>query len=126
MSITRSYNKHTDTYYAYDTTYEWDEKLQKKVQHKKCIGKIDPETNEVIPTGKRGRPARRKPTQIPAREHTDAREPHGLSREDVLPELKSLRHRIESIEASVSRAADDLNMLRESIVALMNRLHPED
>ena len=30
MTITRSYNKHTDTYYAYDTTYVWDEKTQKK------------------------------------------------------------------------------------------------
>lgn len=61
MTITRSYNKHTDTYYAYDTTYVWDEKTQRKVQKKRCIGKIDPETDEIIPTGKRGRPRREKP-----------------------------------------------------------------
>jgi len=54
MAITRSYNKHTNTYYAYETSYVWDEKTQKKVQKKRCIGKFDPETDEIIPNGKRG------------------------------------------------------------------------
>ena len=48
MSITRSYNKYTNTYYAYDTSYVWDEKAQKKVQVKRYIGKFDPETDEII------------------------------------------------------------------------------
>lgn len=48
MSITRSYNKYTDTYYAYDTSYVWSEKAQKKVQQKKCIGKYDPDTGEIM------------------------------------------------------------------------------
>ncbi|MCC8100989.1 MAG: hypothetical protein LIP11_01585 [Clostridiales bacterium] len=57
MSITKSYSKHTGIYYAYDTTYEWDEERQKKVQHKRCIGKYDPITGEIIPNGKVGRPS---------------------------------------------------------------------
>lgn len=57
MSITKSYNKHTNTYYAYDTTYEWDEERQKKVQRKRCIGKYDLSTGEIIPNGKVGRPS---------------------------------------------------------------------
>ncbi len=56
MSITKSYNNRTGCYYAYDTNYEWDEKLQKKVVHKKIIGKFDPVTGELIPNGKVGRP----------------------------------------------------------------------
>lgn len=56
MSITKSYNKHNGVYYAYDTQYVWNEKLQKKVQQKKCIGKYDPVTGEIVPNGKRGRP----------------------------------------------------------------------
>jgi hypothetical protein len=56
MSITRSYNKHTGTYYAYETSYEWDESLKKKVQRKRCIGQFDPVTDEIIPNKKRGRP----------------------------------------------------------------------
>ena len=56
MTITRSYNKHTNTTYAYETSYVWSEELQRKVQKKKCIGKFDPQTDEIVPNGRRGRP----------------------------------------------------------------------
>lgn len=58
MSITKSYNKQTGIYYAYETTYEWSDEKQKKVQRKRCIGHFDPQTGEVIPNGKVGRPSR--------------------------------------------------------------------
>ena len=54
MTITKSFNKKTGIYYVYETEYVWDESKQKKVQHRRCIGKIDPETGEVIPNEKRG------------------------------------------------------------------------
>lgn len=57
MSITKSYNRRTKTTYAYETTYEWDSSQQKRVQRKHCIGQFDPETGEIIPNGKRGRPS---------------------------------------------------------------------
>lgn len=55
MSITRSYNKHNNTYYVYDTQYVWSEEKQRKVPKRTCIGKWDPETDQVIPTGSEGR-----------------------------------------------------------------------
>lgn len=57
MSITKSYNRRTKTTYAYETTYEWDPSQQKRVQRKHCIGQFDPETGEIIPNGRRGRPS---------------------------------------------------------------------
>mgnify|MGYP006988845202 FL=1 len=54
MAITRAFNKHSGVYYAYDVQYVWSEEAQKKVQVRKCIGKFDPETNQVVPNGKRG------------------------------------------------------------------------
>ena len=56
MTITKSYNKHTNTWYVYDTTYVFDEAKNKKVQKRKCIGKYDPVTDSIIETGSRGRP----------------------------------------------------------------------
>ena len=56
MTITKSYNRHTNTWYAYDTTYVFDETKNKKVQKRKCIGKYDPVTDSIIETGRRGRP----------------------------------------------------------------------
>ena len=69
MSITKSYNKHTGIYYAYETTYEWSDEKQKKVQRKHCIGQFDPETGEVIPNGKVGRPGKK--TSNPSRHKRD-------------------------------------------------------
>ncbi len=54
MAITRAFNKHSGVYYAYDVQYVWSEEAQKKVQVRKCIGKFDPETDKIIPNGKRG------------------------------------------------------------------------
>lgn len=54
MAITRSYNRHTNTYYAYETQYVFDEMKQKKVMRRHCIGKFDSDGN-IIPNGKRGR-----------------------------------------------------------------------
>lgn len=54
MAITRAFNKHSGVYYAYDVQYVWSEEAQKKIQVRKCIGKFDPETNQIIPNGKRG------------------------------------------------------------------------
>lgn len=54
MSISKSYNKNTGITYVYDV-YEnyWDKKKKKYVQKRKLIGKIDPETGEVVPTRSR-------------------------------------------------------------------------
>ena len=54
MSITRSYNRHNNTYYAYETEYVFDEANQKKVLKRRCVGKYDPDGN-IIPNGNRGR-----------------------------------------------------------------------
>lgn len=61
MPIRVSYNKYTDTHYVYDVTYVWDEVRQKKVPKQKCIGHVDPETGEIVPNGKRGRPRQASP-----------------------------------------------------------------
>ena len=57
MSISKSYNKKTGVHYAYETTYEWSEELQKKVQRRHCIGQFDPDTGEIVPNKKVGRPS---------------------------------------------------------------------
>lgn len=54
MSITRSYNRHNNTYYAYETEYVFDEANQKKVLKRRCVGKYDSDGN-IIPNGNRGR-----------------------------------------------------------------------
>lgn len=121
MSITRSYNKHTDTYYAYDTTYEWNEQAQKKVQRKKCIGKYDPTTGEIIPTGKRGRPLKQAVPQTTA----GGEKPADPRTDSLLEQANALSSRLDSMDALLAKAAEELRVLREYADELIRQIQAE-
>lgn len=55
LAIITQYHKDTDTTYVYESKSYWDPEKKQARSDRKCIGKIDPETGEVVPTGKRGR-----------------------------------------------------------------------
>lgn len=55
MAIIRQYHKDTDTTYVYESTSYWDVEKQQSRSKRKLLGKVDPQTGEIIPTGKRGR-----------------------------------------------------------------------
>lgn len=55
MAIIKQYHKDTDTTYVYESISYWDAEKKQSRSKRKCIGKIDPVTGEMIPTGKRGR-----------------------------------------------------------------------
>ena len=41
--------------YVYESHSYWDKELKQPRSNRKLIGKVDPETGETVPTGKRGR-----------------------------------------------------------------------
>ena len=112
MAITKSFNKHTQTYYVYDTSYVWDEAKQKKVQKRQCIGKWDPVTEKIIPTGKRGRPSRFD-ANIGQTEKTSNR-PGGDSRNLQLAKLfNSIATNLNIIQSVLSDLASDFKTASE-------------
>lgn len=56
MRIDRIYHKDTGTTYVYQTQSVYDPVSKRTTSKRKLIGKEDPITHEVIPTGPRGRP----------------------------------------------------------------------
>ena len=50
-------NKKTGITYAYESISYWDKKKQQSRAKRKCIGRVDPETQKIIPTRKRKLPA---------------------------------------------------------------------
>ena len=58
MAIIKQYHKDTDTTYVYESTSYWDPEKKQSRSKRRCIGKIDPETGEMVPTGKKGRKAK--------------------------------------------------------------------
>ena len=55
MATIDVYNKARDTIYVYESVSYWDKEKKQPRSHRKLIGKRDPVTGEIIPTGKRGR-----------------------------------------------------------------------
>ena len=53
MSQVRYKNKYGTTY-VYESLSYWDPELKAPRAHRTLIGKVDPETGEVVPTGKKG------------------------------------------------------------------------
>ena len=109
MSITKSYNKHTNTYYAYETTYEWDDARQKKVQRKRCIGQFDPDTGEIIPNGKVGRPGRT--SKIP----TDKPLTASAKKSEQKTDVDALLLKLSKIEETLLMLFREIHDLKEEI-----------
>ena len=65
MAIIKKYNKANHTTYVYNSVSYWDKEKQQPRSRRKLIGKIDPETGEIVPTAGRGRKAK---TDIPGTE----------------------------------------------------------
>lgn len=116
MSITRSYNKHTGIWYAYDTTYTWDEVQKKKVQQKKCIGKFDSETGEVIPNGGRGRP--RNKTEPEVKQTTIEIPPANADIDSMQKTMMGISSRLSDIDKMYRNLEEAVNALGEDIAHL--------
>lgn len=114
MSITKSYNKHTDTYYAYETTYEWSDEKQRKVQRKRCIGQFDPETGEIIPNGKIGRPSVPRRPPEPGKAAALVKGAEGIRPED----RGKLLTKLDNVEETLRMLSSEVRELRTEILSL--------
>lgn len=119
MSITKSYNKQNDTYYAYETQYVYDEAKQRKVQKRHCIGKYDPVTKEIIPTAQRGRPVKKW-------SDTDISRSNGMPKhivdDELLLDFSKMSSRLDAIESLISDLTSELNSARSEYSEMMRRL----
>ena len=55
MAIIKVHNKARNVTYVYESVSYWDKELRQPRSHRKLIGRIDPATGDIVPTGKRGR-----------------------------------------------------------------------
>ena len=55
MAIVHVYNRARGITYVYESQSYWDKELKQPRSNRKLIGKLDPDTGEIVPTGKKGR-----------------------------------------------------------------------
>lgn len=66
MAIVTQYHKDTNTTYVYESISYWDAEKGQSRSKRKVIGKLDPVTGEIVPTGKRGRKSKSDSTEASA------------------------------------------------------------
>ncbi|MDI9469060.1 MAG: hypothetical protein QM296_02520 [Bacillota bacterium] len=57
MAIVYQHDKRYGITYAYDSEAYWDKETKKRRAKRKLIGRVDPETGEIVPTDGRNRKA---------------------------------------------------------------------
>ena len=107
MAIIKQYHRDTDTTYVYESTSYWDAEKGQSRSRRKCIGKIDPDTGKIIPTGKRGRKKKEPPAAA-----DDSRY------EEVLKENLLLKARIKELE----KRNDNLSAEKEGLQTALQQI----
>lgn len=119
MGITRSFNKNNGVYYAYETTYEWSEEKQRKVQRKRCIGQFVPGTDEIIPNGPRGKKALIENPTI--RQETNVRT-YTAESENAFRTLEGIRPKLEAFERALQNLSAATSDVLQAITAVTGEM----
>ena len=113
MAIIKQYHKDTDTIYVYESTSYWDAEKGQSRSRRKCIGKIDPATGEMVPTGKRGR--QKKGSSVSSNEDLIRLQSMYDQRQAEVKDLKAQNARLEQELASVKRENEKLQAVFRKI-----------
>lgn len=107
MAIVKQYHKDTNTTYVYESTSYWDPEKGQSRSRRKLIGKIDPVTGEIVPTGGRGRKKK-----APDSTGTD---------ESTRKEVIRLQEQVRSLQEEKKRLAAESASLRQQNTDLAAR-----
>lgn len=86
MGIIYQKDKRTGITYAYESKAVWDKEKKQSRAQRRLIGKVDPDSGEIIPTDGRGR--KRSPGYDPS---TDDQEPMPATVKELREEIRRLR-----------------------------------
>lgn len=101
-SIVYQVDKKTGIKYAYESTSYWDKDKKQPRSKRKYLGKVDPETGDIIPSRRNDAPIK-------------------ISEADA-SEIIRLRTRIAEYEAEVSRLKQELDIAKAQIADQADRL----
>ena len=132
MAIIKKYNKENGITYVYDSVSYWDKEKQQPRSKRKLIGKLDPVTGEIVPTGGRGRKPKSdstgaeqssepSPGQVSAPLHSDLPDSadYMLLYEEARRSVLEKEASIASMEAAVSRLIKEKQGLIEKLEQLV-------
>ena len=123
MAIIKQYHKDTDTTYVYDSVSYWDAEKGQSRSKRKLLGKLDPASGELIPTGQRGRKKKERsaedPEQVEAKVaaatagYLEKIQQQELTIRQQQAQITELSKRIAQMEDMISKAAAILGRERK-------------
>ena len=100
MARIEHYDKRVGITYVYESESYYDSDKHQSRSKRKLIGKIDPETGEMVPTGKKGRPSK----NITSKDETDYKK-----------QYLSLQKQLEKSEEKIKKLENELRTATASI-----------
>lgn len=131
MARIKQYNRATDTVYVFESESYWDPEKKQSRSRRRCIGKIDKETGELVPTGGRGRKKKPAPVRIELSGEEELKNEVARLKEDLEEkdrQLTALRQRIRRLEEenmTLRRTGEEAEKLAEKHRQQMNRITGE-
>ena len=124
--LSKCYNKRTGITYVYEVLENyWDKELHQARNKRRMVGKIDPVTGEMVPTGKRGN--RKKREEETEAERMDYRRLYSQSQHELAQknkELADMKKRLCSYVQEEMKVLDDLlkgtAVLKQTAQAILN------
>ena len=120
MAIIKQYHKDTDTTYVYESESYWDPELKQARSKRRCIGKVDPKTGEIVPTGTRGRKKKETSGENSGEKYDKLMADYSRSQEDI----RSLNGRISELEKELSECRKQIQKYKE-VISKINKLSTE-
>ena len=117
MSRVYQYDNRVDVTYVYDIEEAFDDKTGTTRPKRKLIGKIDPKTKELVPTGKRGRPAKTGRSS-PDTKKEEARNKEEQAKARFLEALQKKDEAIAALKSENRQLKAAMNKLEKTILSI--------
>ena len=111
MSIVKSYSKANDTTYVYEQDMKWNPVTKRPEGTRKLIGKIDPVTGEIVPTGKKGRKKKEKADSVQVPSDSEL----AKKNQKLQEQIDTLREQITFLYAENSALKKENDVLKKKI-----------
>lgn len=121
MAIIKQYNQKFDITYVYESKSYWDPDKKQSRSKRKLIGRLDPETGEIIPTGGRGRKPKNPESSGPAAV-PDKGEAIREVQDDRQEQIRELAITVSKLKDELAQARAENQKLRNALGKLKKQL----
>ncbi|MCD7803548.1 MAG: hypothetical protein LUH03_00125 [Oscillospiraceae bacterium] len=121
MAIIKQYNRKFNITYVYESESYWDPDKKQSRSKRKLLGRLDPETGEIIPTGGRGRKPKNPESSSPT-VNPDSNKAIQKEQDDRQQQICELTVTVSKLKDELAQAKAENQQLRSALGKLKKQL----